>query len=134
MSDTTERSDVVLVYEDRAEPERSDAERSDAEPEAKRPLDADGVYLTNGRETWRVGRPRNYTTEEEKAEAQRKNALLHYHRKKALAAYLKDNHEMSNGDIITVHVKVNSRRLGEIEESVHYRVINKDKELFQKVN
>lgn len=124
MSDTTERSDAVLAYEDRTEPERSDAERSDA----------DGVYLTNGRETWRVGRPRKYTTEEEKAEAQRKNALLHYHRKKALAAYLKDNHEMSNGDIITVHVKVNSRRLGEIEESVHYRVINKDKELFQKVN
>ena len=125
MSDTTERSDVVLVYEDRAE------RPQDAEPEAR---DADGVYLTNGRETWRVGRPRKYTTEEEKAEAQRKNALLHYHRKKALAAYLKDNHEMSNGDIITVHVKVNSRRLGEIEESVHYRVINKDKELFQKVN
>lgn len=113
-SDQAERSDAVLVYEDEKRPE--------------------GVYLTNGRETWRVGRPRKYTTEEEKAEAQRKNALLHYHRKKALAAYLKDNHEMTNGDIITVHVKVNSRRLGEIEESVHYRVINKDKELFQKVN
>lgn len=67
-----------------------------------------------------AGRPRKYNTEAQ--------------RKKALAAYLKDNHEMVNGDIITVHVKVTSRKLGEIEENVRYRVINKDKELFQKLN
>ena len=80
------------------------------------------------------GRPKKYVTQEEKTEAQRKNALLHYHRKKALCHYLKTAPaELANGDIFTVHVKFSSSRLGVVEEDVQYRVINKDKELYQKL-
>ena len=79
------------------------------------------------------GRPKKYMTQEEKTEAQRKNALLHYHRKKALCHYLKTAPELVNGDIFTVHVKFSSSRLGVVEEDVQYRVINKDKDLYQKL-
>jgi hypothetical protein len=73
-------------------------------------------------------------TQEEKTEAQRKNALLHYHRKKALYHYLKSAPApLANGDVFTVHVKFSSSRLGVVEEDVQYRVINKDKDLYQKL-
>ena len=82
-----------------------------------------------------VGRPRKYNSKEEKDNAQRRNALIHYHRKRALKAYVNGpaREEIQDGDVITVHVKITSRILGEYEENVQYRVVSKDNEVYQKL-
>ena len=82
-----------------------------------------------------VGRPRKYNNKEEKDNAQRRNALIHYHRKRALKAYVNGpaREEIHDGDVITVHVKITSRILGEYEENVQYRVVSKAKEVYQKL-
>ena len=82
-----------------------------------------------------TGRPRKYNTKEEKDDAQRKNSLIHYHRKRALKAYVNGpaREEIQDGDVITVHVKITSRILGEYEENVQYRVVSKDNEVYQKL-
>ena len=83
-----------------------------------------------------VGRPRKYNNKEEKDNAQRRNALIHYHRKRALKAYVHGPAaaEFQDGDIITVHVKITSRILGEYEENVQYKVVSKEREVYQKLS
>ena len=82
-----------------------------------------------------TGRPRKYNSKEEKDNAQRRNALIHYHRKRALKAYVHGpaSAEFQDGDVITVHVKITSRILGEYEENVQYKVVSKAKEVYQKL-
>ena len=94
------------------------------------------VAGTVAEETPRLGRTRKYNTEEEKTEAQRHNALLHYHRKKALTNTIKELEQdnlLHDGDVITVHVSVRSRALGNHQEDIYYRVINKEEGIYQKI-
>jgi hypothetical protein len=84
-----------------------------------------------------VGRTRKYHTPEEKSEAQRHNALLHYHRKKALTKAVQElaaAGNLTNGDVITVHVSITSRALGPYSEDIYYRIVNKDQGVYQKIS
>ena len=56
--------------------------------------------------TTTVGRTRKYHTPEEKSEAQRHNALLHYHRKKALNKIIegfKENYNFESEYVYVLH-------------------------------
>ena len=84
----------------------------------------------------RVGRSRKYFTSEEHAAAQRHNALIYYHRKKQLKNKLRELEREGNlhdGDIIELHVVINSRVLRDYEEDLRYRVINHAEGIYQKM-
>ena len=86
--------------------------------------------------TLRVGRSRKYFTDEEQADAQRHNSLLHYHRKKQLKNKLKELEQEGNlhdGDIVEVHVVINSRVLRGYEEDLRYRVVSHAEGIYQKI-
>ena len=84
----------------------------------------------------RVGRSRKYFTSEEQAAAQRHNSLIHYHRKKQLKNKLRELEQQNNlhdGDIIEVHIVINSRVLRDYEEDLRYRVISHADGIYQKI-
>ena len=86
--------------------------------------------------TLRLGRSRQYFTSEEQAAAQRHNSLIHYHRKKQLKNKLRELEQQNNihdGDIIEVHIVINSRVLRDYEEDLRYRVINHAEGIYQKI-
>ena len=77
-----------------------------------------------------IRRPR--MTPIEKKQAQKINALKHYHRKKALQKFIDDivDNEKEIGELIDVEVKYKSRVLGNVHEIITYRVHNFDEGLF----
>ena len=86
--------------------------------------------------TVRLGRTKKYLTSDEQIAAQRHNSLIHYHRKKKLRERIRElesERELQDGDIIDVHISIRSRVLGDYEEDLQYRIINKDQGLYQKI-
>ena len=83
------------------------------------------------------GRQAKYHTADDKAAAQRHNAILHYHRKRALQKRIKEILEnegpdgIQNGDTIDVHINIFSKGLGDYSEDIYYRVIDKDRGAYQ---
>ena len=88
----------------------------------------------NERPRVRIGRARKYLTNEEKEAAQRKNALLHYHRKKALDKRIRELKDIKEGEIIDVYVCFKSRVMGNYEEHIHYMLLDKANGTYNKVN
>jgi hypothetical protein len=69
----------------------------------------------------RRGRPKRYNNDEERKLVQQKHALLYHYRKEALNNYLKTN---PNDDFITVEVKIESKVLGTVNETIKYKRLN----------
>ena len=83
------------------------------------------------------GRQAKYHTPAEKSQAQRHNAIVHYHRKRALQKRIKEIEEtegpdgIKNGDTIDVHINIFSKGLGDYSEDIYYRVIDKARGAYQ---
>lgn len=81
------------------------------------------------------GRPPKYTSNAERKVAQKHNAIVHYHRKKALQNKLvelaSNNVQLQNGDEIEVEVNISCRALGDYTERLTYRVIDLEKSQYQ---
>ena len=95
-------------------------------------IESSSINPTTPEYVRRVVTRRSRMSPAEKKEAQKVNALKHYHRKKALTKFIDDvrEHEKEIGELIEVEVKYKSRVLGNVHEIITYRVYDFDEGLF----